>query len=307
MTGSASVATETRERVEAAIEALQFVPSSAARAINSGRTRLIGALIPTLDHAIFARFIDHVETTLDTRGLSLIVANTRSDTEQELAKARKLLDLGVEALLVSGTTRAEGFGALVTRYGVPVVATSCFDPGYTYPTIGYDNFEVARSALLHLLSLGHQRIAVLSGPAHNNDRTRARLGGIRSIAGPDVHVEETELSFDGARAGLNAARQAVPDLTAVLCLSDVLAQGALLELRRAGQGGAAPLSVMGMDDLPTSEHFDPPLSTVRLPVGRMGEAAAHAIANWVELGTTPSPMQIETRLVPRASTAALGT
>ncbi len=301
LTGSAAVSEGTRARVEHAIDALHFVPSSAARAINSGRTRLIGALIPTLDHAIFARFIDHVEDVLDARGLSLIVANTRHDITQEFEKARKLLDIGVEGLLVSGTTRAEGFDALIERHDVPVIATSCFQPDHLYPTIGYDNAGVARAALQHLSQLGHREIAVLSGPSDNNDRTADRLRGARSVAGVRLYIEETELNFTGAASALPRILNGAPQVTAILCLSDVLAQGALLELRRIADQS---LSVMGIDDLPTSASFDPPLTTMHLPVDKMGIAAASAIADWVEDGIYPKHQRLESTLMQRASATA---
>ncbi|MEM6759156.1 MAG: substrate-binding domain-containing protein [Pseudomonadota bacterium] len=304
LTGAATVSADKKQRVEDAIEMLQFVPSSAARAINSGRTRLIGALIPTLDHAIFARFIEKVEETLNTRGLSLIVANTRFDAAQELDKARRLLDLGVEGLLVSGTSRAAEFDALVRRYDVPVVATSCFRADYTYPTVGYDNAAVARSALHHLTDLGHREIAVVSGYSANNDRTRERLSGLRSTVDIRLHAVETALSYAGARSAVRDLLHAPREFSAILCLSDVLAQGALLELRHSSDPRAPGMSVIGIDDLPSSEHFDPPLTTVHLPVGKMGFAAATAVADWVELGTQPDHVRLDTHLMTRATTRA---
>lgn len=305
MTGSAAVSADTRERVEKAIEALKFVPSSAARAINSGRTRLIGALIPTLDHSIFARFIDNVEEVLDARGLSLIVANTRHDSIQELEKTRKLLDIGVEGLLISGNTREKGFDALIRRYDVPVISTSFYQPLSAYPTIGYDNAAVAQDALRHLFHLGHRDIAIVSGPSHNNDRTHDRLRGARLMKGIRLHVEETDLSFAGAGDALHQALQNAPATTAVLCLSDVLAQGVLQELRRTKAIPSQSISVMGIDDLPTSAHFDPPLTTMHLPVNRMGVAAANAIADWVEHGILPPHTRLESKLVVRSSTFAV--
>lgn len=299
---SSLVSNAMRTRVEQAMDSLQFVPSSAARAINSGRTHLVGALVPTLDHAIFARFIENVEETLDTRGLSLIVANTRYDAERELEKTRKLLDIGVEGLIVSGTTRAAGFDKVVERYKMPVVSTSCYKPDHSYPTIGYDNAAVAREALDYLVSLGHRDIAVLSGPAHNNDRTQDRLSGVRSAGIARLHVVETELSFSGARDALRKIREHQTRFSALLCLSDVLAQGALLDMRRDAHDALSHLSIMGIDDLPTSARFDPPLSTIHLPVKEMGWAAANALADWLEHDIRPNSVKLDTRLIVRSST-----
>lgn len=292
----------TRDRVEHAIEALQFVPSSAARAINSGRTRLVGALVPSMDHAIFARFIEAVEEHLDERRLSLIVAHTRYDSTRELEKARKLLDIGVEGLIVSGVTRAAGFGAVMTRHKVPVVATSFFKPDDPYPTIGYDNIAVARTALDHLLTLGHRDIAVLTGPTRDNDRTRERLRGLEAMGAANLHVIETALSFAGAVKATQQVMDQPARVTAFLCLSDVLAQGALMSLSARGVRVPEDISVIGMDDLPASASFAPPLTTVHLPVASMGRAAASAIADWIETSERPEHSLLETRLVERKST-----
>ncbi len=299
LNGAQNVAAPTRARVEQAIAALRFVPSSAARAINSGRTRLVGALIPTLDHAIFARFIDALEDGFDSYGLSVIVATTGGLADRERDRAQKLLDLGVEGLVVSGISRGADFEALIDRYQIPVVATSYFDPGYVYPTIGYDNAEVARTALDHLRALGHHKITVLYGPPDINDRTRTRFESIQDAV---PYKFQTELSFG---AGADAVPQILdrhPDTTAIICLSDVLAQGALTRLRAMGVDVPGRISVIGMDDLPSSQSFDPPLSTVWLPVNDMGRAASGALARWIEAGQRPEHYKLATVLAARQST-----
>lgn len=297
-----NVTDATRARVNKAIEALRFVPSSAARAINSGRTHLVGALIPTLDHAIFARFIDAVEERLDAQGLSLVVATTQNAPEREYDRAKKLLDIGAEALIVSGITRAEAFEGLVARHQVPVIATSYYDAGYVFPTIGYDNAAVASEALQHLLSLGHRHIGVLSGPSHNNDRTLARLTALKGHAEAKLNVTEVALTLADAGRGATQMLQAHPEVSALLCLSDVLAQGALLRLRADGVAVPGQVSVIGMDDLPASASYDPGLTTIHIPVADMGRFAAQAAARWVETGHAPQSLELQTWLVRRGTT-----
>lgn len=296
------VTKEKRDKVERAIETLQFVPSSSARAINSGRSHLVGALVPTLDHAIFARYIDALETELDRAGLSLILATTSYSPHQEMEKTRRLLNLGVEGLFVSGITRDEEFKTLVNRYQVPVVSTSYYDAAYQFPTIGYDNAQAAKVAWDHLASLGHSDIAVLTGPPDQSDRTRARLEGLRPLVQSAGQIFESELNYAAAGQAVRRIMEDLPEATAVLCLSDVLAQGVLLQLSKSGIGVPQKLSVMGIDDLPSSESFDPPLTSVHLPVGQMGQAAARALAHWIETGTQPNPTEIKSRISIRGST-----
>lgn len=291
----------TRSKVEAAIDALNFVPSAAARAINSGRTRIVGALIPTLDHAIYSRFLDALEQGLAAHDLSLVVATTNEDSELELARARGLLNLGVEGFIVSGVTHDPEFEALIKRRELPTVVTSFYAPDYHLPTVGYDNISVGQSALAHLLDRGHRNIVILHGPAATNDRTRARMRGVEAAAPAKLRFIEAELRHDAVEAAFTEAMSSHPP-TAILCLSDVLAQGVLFACQNRGVNVPNDLAVMGVDDLPSSAHVSPALSTVHLPVRRMGRMAANALAMWVEHGKRPESVCVPIEPIVRAST-----
>ena len=302
-----AVKPRTRAMVEQAIEELKFVPSAAARAINSGRTRFVGALVPTLDNAIFARFLAALEQTLAERQLSLIVATTNDDPEVEAEKARGLVDIGAEGLIISGVTHDPALSTLIERVGLPAIVTSYFDGKNRLPTIGYDNAAVAQTALRHLHDLGHHNIAVLHGPKASNDRTRARLSGLEQ-AGLTVELDyfETVISLAGGGAAVEKVCDSGKPFSAILCLSDVIALGALFGLQRRGMHVPENISLMGIDDLPSSEHAVPALTTVHLPVSRMGEHAARALSDWVESGTAPDSLKLEATLIERASTLPPG-
>jgi len=298
-----SVARDTRLRVEDAMARLHWTPSAAARAINSGRSRFVGALVPTLDHDIFARLLAELESRLAEHRLSLVVATTRGDPQTEARKAQGLLDIGAEGLLVSGAARAPEFHALIERTRLPAVATSWYDPGYALPTVGYDNRAAALMALRHLTDLGHRRIAVLHGPLATNDRTALRVTALEE-SDHDLVFHATGMTIADGRAATRAALAAPVRPTALLCLSDVQATGALQECLHAGIRVPEALSVIGTDDLPGSAHLYPALTTVHLPVGRMGRVAADAIAGWVEAQRRPEAQLLDIALMARDSTAA---
>jgi LacI family transcriptional regulator len=297
------VSDETRGTVIAAIESLKFVPSAAARAINSGRTRMVGALVPTLDNAIFSLFIDALEEELGKFGLSLVVAATRGDEDVEVFQAQRLLDIGVEGLVVSGITHGAEFYSLVERSSLPVVATSYYDPDFRLPTIGYDNAGIAQLSLKHLIDLGHRRIAVLHGPTHNNDRTRARIRGLEKRADAILSFYETEIQIASAGDAAEAAINATASPSALLCLADVLAHGALFRCQNLGVAVPKDISIVGLDDLPASASTCPPLTSVHSPVKRMGRKTASSLAKWVEEGVRPAPELINAHLVIRSSAA----
>lgn len=297
------VSATTRARVTAKIMELNFVRSAAARAINTGRTKILGALIPTLNSDIFAQTINALENRLVDFGFSLVVATTEDDPEIETRKAEALLDIGVEGLVLSGVTHAPQMLELIKRAQIPAIAISYYDPDYHLPTIGYDNHEAARKAFRHLRDLGHRRIAVVHGPSANNDRTRARLSGVEHLAdGVDITFFETELSIQGGCRVAAEVLQSDQKFDAFLCVSDILAYGVIFEFQRAGLTLPDAVSVMGIHDLPGANEIVPSLSTVRLPVPEMGKRAAEALANWVEKDQRPNALCLQTRLVEREST-----
>ncbi|WP_424930716.1 LacI family DNA-binding transcriptional regulator [Amaricoccus tamworthensis] len=297
-----SVAPDTRERVETAMRALHWTPSAAARAINSGRTRFVGALVPTLDSDIFARVLAEMESRLALHRLSLVVATTGGDADIEAQKAQALLDIGAEGLLVSGAAHSPEFRALLERTRLPAVATSWYDPDFLLPTVGYDNRAAANLALGHLADLRHTRIAVLHGPVENNDRTEARLSALRE-SDVELSFHQTALSVAGGRDATREVIRATPQPSALLCLSDVLAAGAIYECHHAGIKVPQDMSIIGTDDLPGSSQLHPALTTVHLPVGRMGRIAADAIANWVEAHQRPADRLLDIELMVRETTA----
>ena len=294
----------TRDRVLQAIDTLGFHPSAAARAINSGRTRILGALIPTLDNAIFASTIEAIEKRLGDFGYSLVVATTSGDPGQELRRARELLDIGVEGFFLSGITHDDALVALLENRDVPIIAISHFDPCYRYPTVGYDNRQAAQKALEHLVAQGHRSIAVLHGSPDFDDRTRARLDGTRTDA-PDVRLHYTQATELSASGGTDAAIEVLDigrPIDAFLCLSDILAIGVLFELQLRDNKVPRQVAVMGIHDLPIAASVAPRLSTVRLPARQMGSHAAEALAFWLDEDIRPEPKCFETTLIQRETT-----
>lgn len=298
------VSAKTERQVQAVIENLGFTRSAAARALNSGRSRVVGAVIPTLDHAIFARFLDALEQQLSSHGLSLVVATTKGDRGRETAQTRTLLEAGAEGLIVSGLDHDDAFRDLAARFRVPVIATSCHRPDVGYPTIGYDNALVVNTGLDHLYQLGHRRVAIVHGPLEDNDRTRTR---VQTAAADDrfTQMQFLSVSLDvrGGRAGVGELiNHTDGGVSAVFCMSDVLAMGVLFECKRQGIDVPSTLSVLGVDDLEWASHASPALSTIRLPVEKMGLRAADAMAHNLELGDDIEPTLLAIELVARQTT-----
>ncbi len=304
LNASSQVSPATRDRVTAAMTELRFVPSAAARAINSGRTRMVAALLPTLDNSIYSRVVDGLENRLADFGLSLIVAQTWDDQNTEFERAKELINIGAEGFIVAGITHSEDFLELMEHIQMPVVAISYFAPDNKIPTVGYDNWEAAITAAQHLHELGHRKVAAVHGHLENNDRTRRRREALENSGLPiDFEFVQVEISVAG---GCEAARRVLAehnDITGVICFSDVLAIGAMNEFQRNGLAIPDDISVMGIEDLKSSKFAYPSLTSVRLHVQEMGEKAAEAIAIWLDEQKRPDPVKLGIELNKRESTS----
>jgi LacI family transcriptional regulator len=303
---SIQVSGAARAAVKKAIRQTGYSRNPAARALSTKRSRTIGAIIPTFAHSIFATFLNAIEKELAQHGYALVVATTGGDSVTETRRASDLIDLGAEGLIVSGAQHSKEFLKLVKSRSIPVVATSIYKPKSSLPTIGYDNYALGRTAIEHLLDLGHRRIAVVFGPLATNDRTALRLEGVRAGVNQKQTLRFFETGLDVV-GGTQAAQAALNTIewrpSAFLCLSDVLALGVLFEAQRRQLRVPKDLSLMGFDDLDWAKVCEPSLTTVALPTVEMGQQAARALVNKLDHGAKLGSICLEAALVVRDSTA----
>lgn len=301
---SAQVSAPTRKKVLETAKRLQFIPSRAAIALVTRRTRTIGIVIPYLGNSIYSTMVHEIDQTLSRNGYFLTIALSNDNSDGEVESARRLLAMGAEALILSGADHNGNFLRSLAEKEIPAVFTSVWDPNAACPTIGYDNYSLAQVALKHLEMLGHRRIAVLHGKTSRSDRTRARILGIKEgkAKGTSVAFFEGDMSAEAGAQAMRAALGNMKHVTAVIGLSDVIALGAIFEARRQGIALPNELSIMGFDNLAWSNECSPRLTTLSLPTVRMGRAAAEALVWKLEGQKEISPMLLHGELIVREST-----
>ena len=307
MNGATNVSPETREKVLLASKKLNYLPNPAARTLTTKKTKIIAAIIPTIEHSVYAKFIAGMEQTLAKRGYSLVFAISKSDEEQEKDAAEKLLGMGAEAFVLSGGRHDPELIELLTRRGVQFVFTSIWAPEGDVPTIGYDNFALARGAIHHLHRMGHQDIAVVHGPEVLSDRTTGRKRGAKSAESAEIRLAffEEELSVGGGKLAAYSMMKHKTKFTAALCLSDVMALGVYTAQSENNLAVPDDLSVMGFDNLDWSVHISPPLTTIDLPARKMGESAVTSLMDFLEDGTPIERKFFEAKIIERASVKKL--
>lgn len=299
----------TAARIRQAVQALGYVAHGAARALASRRTRTIGAVIPTLDNAIFAHTVHALQKTLDEAGYTLLLASHEFDAEVEARVTRALIERGVDGLVLLGTSHHPSVFRMIDAHQVPYVLTWALDPSGRHPCIGFDNRAAAIRVTRHLLELGHRDFAMIAGIAEGNERARERVEGVREALaasglglGPGRLVEKS-FSLAGGRDGMRELLQTTPRPTAVICGNDVLAIGALAECQALGIAVPGELSLTGFDDMEIAAAISPGLTTVHFPTAELGGyAAQHLIAR---LAGEPFEARVElpVDLVVRRSTA----
>jgi DNA-binding LacI/PurR family transcriptional regulator len=266
----------TRERVQTAIRDLAFVPSPMARGLISNQTRSIGIVTDDISDHFFARVAAGAEVEARRRGYFLMIGSVEPG-DDEGGYLRLMLERRVEGLILArpSVPLAPADLAAARGAGVPLVAVGFGDlPGF--PVVDVDNRRGGYDATRHLLEHGHRQIATLAGPAAWPSAA-ARLEGHRQAL---REAGATELVERAADWGLESGRAAAARLlerdapfTALFAHSDLIALGAIRQLRDAGLRVPDDVSVVGYDDLPVAEYVEPALTTVHQPMREVGALA----------------------------------
>jgi len=303
------VAPAARERVVAAIAELGYVPHGAARALASQRSMTIGVLIPTLENSIFAASVHGLEQRLERDGYNLLLASSEYDPDREVAQAKVLIERGVDGLVLVGTAHHPALYERLQQASIPYVTTWSFDSGGDAPSIGIDNRGAMAGMVRYLLDLGHTAIAIISPSVDSNDRIAARRGGVRDamaergLAFDERYLAECRYSIMGGRESLRFLMNLDPAPTAIVCTSDVLAFGAMVEARAQGIAIPAALSITGFDDLDFAEHLQPPLTTIHVPAADLGARAADYLLASIAGRPIADRIELPVNLIVRGTTS----
>ncbi len=306
LNGTAKVSSEKRAAVLAAIENLNFRPDPAARSLAGGRTMSIGVLTQFIDSPFYGEALRGIEDTLRAHHYAPLFVSGHWNEVEETERLALLRERKVDGIIVL-TGRLSDELLVEMSEQLPMVVTGRkLDTTARIFSIDFDNYEGSRIATRHLISLGHRKIAYISGPLDHSDAVQ-RLEGFKA------ELEEKQLEFDpqllsvgdfqesGGFKAMNQLLQSGKIFSAVIAANDQMAYGARLALGRAGFRVPEDVSLVGFDDLPHSAFTLPPLTTVRQSIYEVGAIAANAIVCLLQ-GQTPQPASIAAQLVAREST-----
>jgi DNA-binding LacI/PurR family transcriptional regulator len=310
--GSPLVSDEARDSVLAAISELGYVPNSVARGLVTSRTDSIALVIPESESRLgsepyFSAVIRGVSTGLaDTRTqLQLVLVRDKGEQDQltDSVAARR-----VDGVLLVSVHERDPLPGLLEDMGLPTVLAGRRSPAESLSHAHSDNVGGAAAAVRHLVERGRETITTITGPL-DMDVGRSRLRGWREAldaAGRDSGehlVAAADFTEEGGRQAMRSLLERVPGLDAVFAASDVMAVGAMTELRAQGRRIPQDVAVIGFDDSFIARHTDPPLTTVRQPVEEIGRTIARILL--AEIVDPDAPRQhvvLPTELVVRDST-----
>lgn len=304
------VRAELRSRIEASIVELGYIPDAAARSLSSRKTLTIGAIIPTVDNAMFARGIDALQRYLTSQGYLLLLATHNYDPEIEFKQVQNMVSRGIDGLILRGDVHTDGLRHLLAAQRIPFINVGVYQPDRPWPCVGVDNDLVGWQACRFLVSQGHTRIGMVAARNHNNDRASARVVGVKralresGLTLPDAWYVEVPYRMDDARQASRALLMQSDKPTALICGNDVIAYGVLAEAANRGIDVPKDLSVIGFDDLEWSRHQRPTLTTMHMPIDEVWTRGGEYIVN--TLGGRPAILhhEVQASLVVRESTAA---
>ncbi|GGJ56996.1 LacI family DNA-binding transcriptional regulator [Deinococcus roseus] len=275
------VAQETRERIEAAIEKLNYQPNVVAQELVRGRSSVIGILTQHSTAPFYGDILNGITDGLQNTTYQPLFAHGFWSTEKERAALQVLISRRVDALIVvSGDVPDEDLIRLSEKLPLVVVAREV--PGLEKRCLHVDNVRGGYLATRHLLDLGHRKIVHITGyqlSPHQFD-ARDRLQGYRQAmqeAGIEVQPEwvvEGNFTEESGVQAVDRLIQQEVQFTAVFAGNDQMAFGARLALHQHGLMVPEAVSVVGYDDLTVSRYAVPPLTTVRQPAHKMGVTAA---------------------------------
>jgi LacI family transcriptional regulator len=307
------VSARTRARVRAAAARAGYRPSHVAVSMVTGRTRTIGIVVPDIANPFFSELVRGAEAAAMAAGYMTIVCSSELDAALEDRCVEVLTDKRVDALLyLPGTTRVHRCLADPALGRTPLLVIDEVVPGLPARAVVVTSDNEAGGVLVadHLAGLGHERIGVVAGPT-GLPTAEARLKGLAAALtdhgielAPERTVRASYYTFD---AGLEAGRElltACPEVTAISCANDLIALGVMTAAAQARRQPGRDLSIVGFDDIFTSQLVSPRLTTIRQQIARLGRQAAETAVAAIEGGRTNGPQRIvlPVELVVRDST-----
>ncbi len=312
MSDHPDVSADTRERVQTAIQDLDYRRSMLARGLILKRTNSLGLLVSDITNPFYPQLALGIEDKASEAGWVLIMSNTERDGQRLDSYVDAMLERAVDGMIFGSVMVGDEIVPRLVESGYPVVLVNRRHPDVETNMVIVDNVRGAALAAEHLHSLGHRRVAHIAGPAWATnalDRRSGFLETMRRLGAPvsDDLVVEGDFSLEGGAAAMKQLLESAEPPTAVFATNDLMALGAMEALLEAGLSCPEDVSIVGFDDIELSRSKLIELTTVSHRIYEMGSRSVEILLQVIHDGSPTTPIRefLQPRLVVRRTTAEL--
>jgi LacI family repressor for deo operon, udp, cdd, tsx, nupC, and nupG len=300
----------TLARVNEAVARTGYTPNLAARVLRARRTMVVLVVVPDIANPFFSDVLRGIDESLSGAGYGWLIGNLGNSRE----KAQEIVDIvqsgQVDGVLLLNGSIPEYDGRSLSSLGVPMVAVCEAIPGADFPQVEAQNLEAAREGAVHLLSLGHRRLAYLAGPSGNILEQQRRAGFCEALVAAGVALRSVrfypgDFTFAAGRAAATGFLAATVRPTALFAANDEMAIGFLKTVRTAGLAVPGDISILGFDGIAFADFVEPTLTTLRQPRQALGQAGASLLVKamtGVPVTAAEAHIRLPVPLLARAST-----
>ena len=311
-----SVKPAIRARVEAAIKALDYTPNAIAQSMRSRNTKTVGCIVRDISIPVLAEFVRAAQHELDRAGYALLLANSEGQRERETRFLATLSVRKVDALLIGQYSEGdEDFHLMLKALGIPVVLVEREKPLWAHAVM-VDHGAAVKQATVHLLALGHRRIALLTGapdlfPAHDRIRGYEAAHVDAGVTMDPALLRKESFLVDYGYSQTALLMRAKRPPTAIIAGGIDMLSGILRALRERGLKVPHDVSLVAASDSDLAQLSEPPISVERWDYARLGKVAARLALDAIAAGVPvsnrtakPKRVVVPAEFLPRASCAA---
>lgn len=306
LTGKNIVTAKTKQKVEEAIQYLNYEPSMLGRNLRNSESRIVLILIPTISNPFYFEIIKGIENMALSQNYSILLCETDSKPEKEeiyFDLLRKKMADGI--ISMDPAVNVETLKELSENYAI--IQCSEYGGGVGIPYVTIDSEEASYRAVKHLIQIGHRKIALMNSDEKFLYARERRMGYERALREQGIPLNKDyilytqELGFEQGQLAMKKILQLKDRPTAVFGVSDLLAIGALKEINAAGLHVPNDIAVVGFDKIDFSNMTNPALTTVAQPMYKMGTVAARMLIEKIQ-GKPVDSVVLGFELVIREST-----
>ena len=299
----------TVQLIEEEAKRCNYIPNLLAKGLTTRRTNIIGLLIPSVDNPYFANIASVVIRQAKTQGFTTMVVDTMENEKNEQQDVLSLISRKVDGIIIVPCDRDPAFLERISKHNIPIVLIDRYFDATSLPYVCTDNYQGGYEATMHLIGLGHERIACIQGVPYsmpNKERVRGYREALRDHGIPyderlvcncrDITLEEgVRLTEESLAAGVG--------FDAVYAFGDPLAFGVLRALKAHGIRIPREVGVMGFTESTTAPLLTPSLTSVAQPLELMGRLSAELLLEKIEKPGTPDRTEVlDARINVREST-----